>query len=78
MIATVDKNEDWKINYSEFRVSIYVVVELVRYWHISDVCGSNLMPLFVQVMLGAFPLVLPDFLPVRANTSKHENEDCEK
>ena len=23
MIATVDKNEDWKISYSEFRVRIY-------------------------------------------------------
>merc|ERR1712080_792314 len=39
MIATVDKNEDWKISYSEFRV-----------------------------MLGAFPLVLPDF-PVRVRRS---------
>ena len=78
MIATVDKNEDWKINYSEFRVSIYVAVEGVRYWHILDVCCPNLIPLFVQVMLGAFPLVLPDFLPVRANTSKQENEFCEK
>ena len=24
MIATVDKNEDWKISYSEFRVRIYI------------------------------------------------------
>ena len=24
MIATVDKNEDWKISYSEFRVSFFV------------------------------------------------------
>ena len=24
MIATVDKNEDWKISYSEFRVSISI------------------------------------------------------
>ena len=25
MIATVDKNEDWKISYSEFRVGIFQV-----------------------------------------------------
>ena len=25
MIATVDKNEDWKISYSEFRVSICII-----------------------------------------------------
>ena len=25
MIATVDKNEDWKISYSEFRVSISII-----------------------------------------------------
>ena len=30
MIATVDKNEDWKISYSEFRVSIYAETTIKR------------------------------------------------
>ena len=32
MIATVDKNEDWKISYSEFRVWNTVYKRLPRMW----------------------------------------------
>ena len=47
MIATVDKNEDSKISYSEFRVQCAIIL------YDSD-------PRCAQVMLGAVPLVIPD------------------
>ena len=48
MIATVDKNEDSKISYSEFRVQCAIIL-----YNSNPLC-------YVQVMLGAVPLVIPD------------------
>jgi hypothetical protein len=42
MIATVDKNEDWKISYSEFRVSYLVIMinKLGLSWPSSGLAGA--------------------------------------
>ena len=58
MIATVDKNEDSKISYSEFRVQCAIIL-------------YNSDPHFVQVMLGAVPLVIPD-IPTPAPQQRTE------
>ena len=48
MIATVDKNKDSKISYSEFRVQCAIIL-----YDSNPLCCA-------QVMLGAVPLVIPD------------------
>ena len=42
MIATVDKNEDWKISYSEFRVSISIIK--------SEIC-KVLLDIFILICI---------------------------
>ena len=59
MIATVDKNEDSKISYSEFRVQCAMIL-----YDSNPLCC-------MQVMLGAVPLVIPD-TPTPAPQQKTE------
>ena len=43
MITTVDKNEDWKISYSEFRVS--QIIPLIFYqYHINPISVNSPFP----------------------------------
>ena len=59
MIATVDKNEDSKISYSEFRVQGALIL-----YDSNPLCC-------MQVMLGAVPLVIPD-TPTPAPQQRNE------
>ena len=62
MITTVDKNQDGKISYSEFRVGFYDTTT------IAIITIIIIIPM--QVMLGAIPLLIPDPPPSGPKTAK--------
>ena len=83
MIATVDKNEDWKISYSEFRVRFCgrQIISCLQFLVSQTFSEERAMLLqedyfwfwlkLQQVMLGAFPLVLPQF-PLRLRRTEEK------
>ena len=59
MITTVDKNEDWKISYSEFRVGIFrLTLQKIKY----KICSREMFifqsEFFIQFIFEALTYVL--------------------
>ena len=48
MIATVDKNEDWKISYSEFRVKHQILKTLFVFFAFTDMYVQRLLKYFLD------------------------------